>query len=235
MKKLIATVFLSIAISVGSVGVSVAGDLQKGIEALHNRDFATALREFTPLAEQGDASAQFFVGAMHAHGQGVVEDDREAVRWLRLAGHQGDADAQYLLGWMYAKGDGITKDNKKAFEWFRLAADQGNSSAQTIVGAGYRTGIVVATDEKKALDYFRRAAEQKNAEAQFRLGVLFAMGTVAIRDIVYSYVWLRMAESLGYELAREPKVAITGHMTPAQLSRAQTLARECVRKNYKDC
>jgi DNA gyrase subunit B len=54
MKKIIATVFLSIAIGVGSVGMSAAADFQKGLEAAQKGDFATAIRELRPLAEQGE-------------------------------------------------------------------------------------------------------------------------------------------------------------------------------------
>ena len=71
MKKLIATVFLSIAIYLGSVGVSAATDFEKGLEAYDKGDFATALREWKPLAEQGDADAQFNLGLIYAKGEGV--------------------------------------------------------------------------------------------------------------------------------------------------------------------
>ena len=66
---------------------------------------------------------------MYANGEGVVEDDAEAVRWYRLAADQGHADAQYNLGLMYAKG--VPEDDAEAVRWYRLAADQGRRRPAT--------------------------------------------------------------------------------------------------------
>ena len=56
---------------------------------------------------RGTPDAQNNLGVMYANGEGVPEDDAEAVRWYRLAADQGDADAQYNLGVMYANGEGV--------------------------------------------------------------------------------------------------------------------------------
>ena len=61
---------------------------------------------FRQAAEQGHASAQFNLGLMYATGEGVPEDDAEAVRWYRMAAEQGHAGAQFNLGLMYATGGG---------------------------------------------------------------------------------------------------------------------------------
>ena len=55
------------------------------------------ITEIHRLAEQGDADAQYNLGDMYARGDGVPEDDAEAVKWLRLAAEQGHADAQFSL------------------------------------------------------------------------------------------------------------------------------------------
>ena len=60
-----------------------------------DRDLITATRL---AAEQGDAEAQFILGAMYFQGRGVLKDDAEAVRWYRLAAEQGLADGQNSLG-----------------------------------------------------------------------------------------------------------------------------------------
>ena len=65
---------------------------------LRGTDYATALKEWRPLAEQGDAGAQNILGLMYATGEGVPQDNNEAVRWYRLAAEQGDDRAQYILG-----------------------------------------------------------------------------------------------------------------------------------------
>jgi uncharacterized protein len=62
MKTLFTTLCLTIAVLLGSAGVSESADYEKGSAAYKSGDYATALREWTPLAEQGDARAQFQIG-----------------------------------------------------------------------------------------------------------------------------------------------------------------------------
>ena len=59
------------------------------------------LKEWKPLADQGHAYAQYNLGWMYANGEGVPEDDAEAVRWLRLAADQGLAEA---ARWLLVRG-----------------------------------------------------------------------------------------------------------------------------------
>ncbi len=66
-----------------------AQDFNKGLEAYRSGDFATALKEWKPLAEQGDADAQHSLGVMYESGWGVPQDDKEAVRLYTLAAEQG--------------------------------------------------------------------------------------------------------------------------------------------------
>ena len=63
----------------------VAQDYDVGLAAYQSGDYATALRELEPLAEQGDTSAQNNLGVMYEYGLGVVQDYTEAVRWYRAA------------------------------------------------------------------------------------------------------------------------------------------------------
>ena len=125
MKTLLTTLCLTIAVLLGSVGVSESADFQKGLTAARSGDFATALREWKPLAEQGDAVAQFLLGAMYDEGHGVPQDEKTAVKWYTLAAEQGDASAQGNLGVMYAFGTGVLKDYIYAHMWGNIAASIG--------------------------------------------------------------------------------------------------------------
>ena len=69
-------------------------DFKKGVQAYEGGDYAAALQEWRPLAEQGHADAQFNLGIMYANGQGVPQDDAEAWKWWRKALALGDADTQ---------------------------------------------------------------------------------------------------------------------------------------------
>ena len=75
---------------------------------------------------------------MYANGDGVREDDVEAVRWYRKAAEQGLAQAQYNLGVMYANGDGVREDDVEAVRWFRKAAEQGLAHAQEALAKRYK-------------------------------------------------------------------------------------------------
>ena len=145
------------------LSVSVAADFDDGVAAYNAGDFETAFNEFKPFAEQGYANAQFNLGSMYNNGQGVLQDDKEAVKWYTKAAEQGDAKAQYNLGMMYFTGEGVLQDNVYAHMWGNIASSNGNKNG------------------------------------------------AALRDHV------------------------AGNMTPEQIAEAQRLARECVKKSYKDC
>jgi TPR repeat protein len=86
-------------------------------------------------AERGDAGAQFNLGVRYANGRGVLQDNKEAVKWYRLSAEQGDAIAQCNLGGMYNEGQGVPQDYKEAIKYFRLSAEQGNADAQMVLDA----------------------------------------------------------------------------------------------------
>ena len=91
MGNLTATLCLTLAVLLGSAGLSWSADFQKGLTAAQSRDFATALREWTPLAEQRDATAQYNLGVMYDNGQGVLQDYVCAHMWLNIAASSGES------------------------------------------------------------------------------------------------------------------------------------------------
>ena len=110
---------------------SIAGaqDYDKGFAAYARGNYATAMREWRPLAKQGVAKAQFNLGVMYERGQGVPKDSAEAVRWYRRAAEQGFAKAYFNLGNMYDMGQGVPQDYAEAYIWFSLAAAGGQETA----------------------------------------------------------------------------------------------------------
>lgn len=85
------------------------------------------------FAGEGDARAQWQLGNCYADGRGVPKDDREAVKWYRLAAKQGEAEAQFYLGNCYVHGWGVPKDDRRAKKWFRRAAAQGHTEASQML------------------------------------------------------------------------------------------------------
>ena len=163
MRKLTATLCLTIAVLLGSAGVSASADFQKGLTAYKSGDYATALRKRKPLAKQEHSKSQYNLGVMYANGQGVPKNKKTAVKWYRLAAEQGNARAQGNLGANYALGKGVLKDFVRAYMWGNINATNGN----------------------------KRSVKLQNFVAK--------------------------------------------RMNSAQIAEAKKLARECVRKNYKEC
>ncbi|WP_085909117.1 tetratricopeptide repeat protein [Kiloniella majae] len=110
-----------------------AADLGKGKAALVKGDYATALTELRPLAEQGDSTAQYYLGVMYKEGQGVAVDEELSHEWLTKSAENGDAQAQMMLGMMYHFGSGVEENMDTARKWYQLAADQGLEEAQTVL------------------------------------------------------------------------------------------------------
>ena len=108
---------------------SFSADLQKGLDAYNRGDYQAALREWRPLAEQGDADAQVNLSHMYHEGRGVAQSDAEAVKCYTLAAQQGNAMAQFNLGVMHYQGKGVLQDNIYAHMWWNISASLGNEYA----------------------------------------------------------------------------------------------------------
>ena len=118
----------------GLVGPAAAAELDDAVAAAHGGDYATALRRLSPLAEKGDARAEFDIGFMHDYGWGVPRNPAEAITWYRKAADQGLGVAQHFLGLAYANGEGVRGDDAEAARWFARAAAQGFAQAEYMLG-----------------------------------------------------------------------------------------------------
>jgi TPR repeat protein len=96
MKQTLAMISIIGALIFGSIGALLAADFQAGFAAAQKGDYAAALREWTPLAEQGDAKAQFVLGVMYFEGQGVLQDYVTAHMWANMASMNGSEMAPEL-------------------------------------------------------------------------------------------------------------------------------------------
>ena len=143
-----------------------AADFQSGLEAYQQGDFSIVLREWRPLAEQGDILAQFGLGVMYDRGEGVPQNDTEAVKWYRRAAEQGHDMAQFSLGVMYEEGEGVPQSDAEAVRWFRKAAEQGYTEAQTTMGFMYALGKGLPEHDVQAYAWFNIAAAQGDPHAE---------------------------------------------------------------------
>ena len=117
----------------------------------------------------------------------------------------------------------------------RAAAARGEAWAQYNTGYMYANGEGAPQDNVIAVKWYRKAAEQGYARAQSNLGYMYSKGAGVPEDKVMAYMWANLAAAQGSEIAKENKGIYQKIMTPAQIAEAQTLSRECLAKDYKDC
>ena len=129
-------------------------------------DMVVAAQWWTKGAEQGNAEAQYNLAFMYDYGEGVAEDDKQAVYWYTKAAEQGFARAQYNLAFMYDNGEGVAEDDKQAVYWYTKAAEQGNAKAQYNLALMYANGEGAVEDDVKAHMWFNIAAADGHNNAK---------------------------------------------------------------------
>jgi uncharacterized protein len=102
-----------------------AADFSAGLSAYQKKDYGTAVREWRPLAEKGDAPSQFNLGLLYIDGLGVPQDYGTAVSWFERSAQQDYAKAQLNLGALYASGKGVKRDYMQAYKWLNVCAAKG--------------------------------------------------------------------------------------------------------------
>jgi TPR repeat protein len=126
----LATAILLLALAANGPAAQ-ADSLKEATTAFAKKQYAAAAKLFRPLAEKGNAIAQYKVAVMHRMGLGVPKSEKEARKWARLAAKQGNLEAQTLLGSLYYKASGEeSPDVLRAYMWYEVAATQGNAEAK---------------------------------------------------------------------------------------------------------
>jgi hypothetical protein len=165
--KILRAALLALSLSFSLLPNTALAGYAEGYAAYKKQDFATALREFEPLASQGHAQSQFVIGLMYHNGQGVAKNDAEAVKWFRQAANQGNSTFQYYFGGVYDQGQGVAQDYKEAVKWYRLAANQGHAGAKTNVA--YHEGRrkeQITESKRKAEEAVRMEEEVKRIQEE---------------------------------------------------------------------
>ncbi len=133
--------------------------------AYHGGDYATALKGFLALAEEGNSSAMNNLGLIYANGLGVAVDFAAARSWFEKAASQGHLGAINNLGGMYELGQGMPRNYEQAAHNYAIAAKHGLSDAQYNLGALYEAGKGVPNDLLQAYLWYSLAAKQDDADA----------------------------------------------------------------------
>jgi TPR repeat protein len=215
MKKLIQVfiIFGFVGLMCGSVNGQT---LQDAKDLMEGEEYKQAFEILKPLAEKGNAEAQYNLGVLYykgprynekeeLKGKGVPQDYDEAVKWWRLAAEQGVAQAQYELGRIY-ESDLVEvpgpEPEKEVVKWTRLAAEQGHAQAQSMLGFYYKNGLGVQKDYQEAVKWYRLAADQGDASAQNNLGGMYEKGLGVTQDYDEAVKWYRLAARQGHTRAK---------------------------------
>lgn len=153
--------------------------LQSGIGAYYRGNYDEAYSFLLPLANSGNARAQFRLAVMLQNGRGVATNHAEARKWflaalepIRIAAEQGRAWAQADLGSYYEDGIILDTNYNEAAKWYLRSAEQGYAGAQTNLGVMYANGLGVEPDMDRAVEWFKRAAVQGDSIAKENLRIL---------------------------------------------------------------
>jgi len=174
----------------------------EGNEAYDAKEYEKAFSLYKKAAEAGYAPAQNDIGYMYMSGEGVEENDVEAVKWYLKAVEQGLAEAQTNLGYMYDYGKGVEENDVEAVKWYRIAAERGNTAAQNNLGYSYQHGEGAREDDVEAVKWYRIAAEEGNASAQYNLGYMYDNGEGVEENDTEAVKWYRKAAVQGQDDAK---------------------------------
>jgi TPR repeat protein len=141
---------LVLALRVGLAALPARADLAAAIGAYEHDDFVTAFRLFEFHAERGSIEAEWRLGVMYEHGQGVPQDYRLAAERYRRAADQGHPEARADLAALLFHGHGLPRDVTEAVRLTKLAADQGVVRAQYKMGLIYQYGQRIDEDYAEA-------------------------------------------------------------------------------------
>jgi hypothetical protein len=194
----IAVIVLFVAVICGSV---IAWHFFKLREA-NEQKLVEEAKVCRVSAEHGDAQAQYKLGYMYSHGQGVPQDLSEAVRWYKKSADQGNAMGESAIGTMYVKGRGIDQNYNEALKWYRKAVDQNYATAQYCLGQMYYYGEGVPQNNVEAALWYRKAADQGYMNAQYNLGYMYSYGYGVPRDRAEAERWYHKAADQGDEYAQ---------------------------------
>jgi TPR repeat protein len=201
--------------------------VEEGWRAYLRGDHSAAVAELRPLAEAGDAQAQYYMGTLSEHGAGVPTDYRAAAAWYEKAAGQGLAAAQFNLGLLYYHGAGagtVAQDIDRAAKLLLPAAKAGNAMAQHLVGRMYNEGRGLARDPAEALKWTRRAADRGVPGAQFDLGLSVAGRRHTVSERIAAYAWMLLAARAGHPGARENLESLGRDLTHPDILRATAYA-----------
>ena len=158
-------------------------------------------------AEQGNTSAEVYLGTMYRNGQGVKKDRDEAIRRYNIAIAKGSAWGMFEMGsLLYERPE---RDTQKALAWFKKAADAGYPMAQTAYGVFLLEGKDLPKDAVNGEKYMTTAAQSGDAFSQFSLGIMYLRGMHFEKNLDIAEEWMKKSAAQNYLPALQTLMRIT--------------------------
>jgi uncharacterized protein len=143
------------------------------------------------------------------------------VKIIELA-KQGDSKAQFILSLHYRSDEFVAKDLEKANKLLFESANNGYAEAEYMLGSSYNSPKnQFQLDHKKAVQWLQRAAKHGHIEAQYELGEHYHMGLGIKKDLISSYLWLKLASRNNSYVATRSFHIVEDEMTGAQIKQAK--------------
>lgn len=162
-------------------------------QAIQTANFENFIADLLPLAEQGNAKAQHFLGIAYAEGYGVVKNINEATTWYAQAAESGSEEARYKLGLAYMRGRGVPRNLSYAANLLEIAANRGHVPSQGVLGRSYALGRGVEKSDKTASKWLLKAAEKGFPAAQYDLGNFYRKGRAVPQSDEIAVKWYTKA------------------------------------------
>lgn len=219
--RLIRTLLLAVALAAPAAAqsddtgdadsaVDQAGSSSDAYDAFLSGRYEEAIAIWLPLANSGDAAAQFNMGVMYANGLGVDRDMGVAMDWWENAARQLHVRAAHNLALAMLAGephDGSREDAETDYtavlRYLKIGSDAGYPNSEYTLGKLYAEGVGVEKDERRAAELFLSASIKGFAKAQYNLGKIYRDGTGMKADEGLSLFWFAEAAERGHPRAQD--------------------------------
>ena len=166
--------------------------ITQGISLVKAGKFSDAYSVLHPLADSGNAGAQYLVGIILAKGGAILPDDVLDNANFNINTSTDNGASNGPAG---SEDDRQAAMAALAHAYFKRAAQQGHIGAAFELAFQFERGISTNTDLKRARLLYKVAARQNHLNAQYNLAVLLAAGSGGKADFKQAYMWVLAAHS----------------------------------------
>lgn len=172
--------------------------------------FEQAMEVLTKHADEGDATAMYWLGEMYDSNAGCEQDPEKAMEMYTRCAETGSRMADGRIGIHYFEGDGVEQDVQKGLGMIERAGRSGNTEAMYYLGCSYRDGFNVDRNARKAESYLRRRARKKEPMACLALADMYSTEEYGMYSPRKASKWYLRGAELGGQGCMEKAARMYG-------------------------